>query len=198
MGLGIGIIAGVAYDPRRDGNLVGLPVGHLFGTHTTAGGLSKSGVFLRDYVYTFLEMLAPALTRQVVTDSVQGVAADPSAPRPPPDGAGAARFGARSRRTLLRARPRFSGPSFHGPPALRGRRRGERLANPLICLISLPAGACPGPGASPLRPDELAWILLVPSAGFFGCVSTILQIYLKNTGVIVSGPDRAFPAVFPS
>lgn len=72
VGLGIGIIAGVAYDPRRDTNLVGLPVGHLFGTHTTRVGL-KAGVFLRDYVYTFLEMLAPGLEREVVMDVMQGV-----------------------------------------------------------------------------------------------------------------------------
>ena len=73
VGMGIGIIAGVAYDPRRDTNLVGLPVGHLFGTHTTRVGL-KAGVFLRDYVYTFLEMLAPALERDVVLEAMQGVA----------------------------------------------------------------------------------------------------------------------------
>jgi LysR family cys regulon transcriptional activator len=71
VGLGIGIIAGVAYDPRRDTGLIGLPVGHLFGTHTTRVGV-KAGVFLRDYVYTFIEMLAPALTRDVVTDAIQG------------------------------------------------------------------------------------------------------------------------------
>ena len=70
VGLGIGIIAGVAYDPRRDGNLVGMPVGKLFGTHTTRVGI-KQGVFLRDYVYTFLQMLAPSLTRDVVADAVQ-------------------------------------------------------------------------------------------------------------------------------
>lgn len=75
VGMGIGIIAGVAYDPRRDTNLVGLPVGHLFGTHTTRVGL-KAGVFLRDYVYTFLEMLAPGLDREVVTEAMLGV--DPS------------------------------------------------------------------------------------------------------------------------
>jgi len=70
VGLGVGIIAGVAYDPRRDGNLVGLPAGRLFGTHTTRVGI-KSGVFLRDYVYTFLEMLAPTLTREVVANALQ-------------------------------------------------------------------------------------------------------------------------------
>ena len=72
VGMGIGIIAGVAYDPRRDTNLVGLSVGHLFGTHTTRVGL-KAGVFLRDYVYTFLEMLAPGLEREVVTEAMLGV-----------------------------------------------------------------------------------------------------------------------------
>ena len=46
-------------------------MGHLFGTHTTRVGV-KAGVFLRDYVYTFLEMLAPPLTRAVVTEAVQG------------------------------------------------------------------------------------------------------------------------------
>jgi len=70
VGLGIGIIAGVAYDPRRDANLVGIPVGRLFGTHTTRVGI-KEGVFLRDYVHTFLQMLAPSLTREVVQEAVQ-------------------------------------------------------------------------------------------------------------------------------
>lgn len=69
VGMGIGIIAGVAYDPRRDSGLVGLPVGRLFGTHTTRIGV-KSGVFLRDYVFTFLEMAAPALTRDVVQQAI--------------------------------------------------------------------------------------------------------------------------------
>lgn len=69
VGLGIGIIAGMAYDPRRDKGLVGLPVGHLFGTHTTRVAV-KSGVFLRDYVYVLLEMLAPELTREVVQEAI--------------------------------------------------------------------------------------------------------------------------------
>lgn len=69
IGLGIGIIAGVAFDPRRDKGLVGLPAGHLFGQHTTSVAL-KTGVFLRDYVYVLLEMLAANLTRDVVADAV--------------------------------------------------------------------------------------------------------------------------------
>ncbi len=74
VGLGVGIIAGMAFDPVREAGLVGLPAGHLFGTHVTRVAL-KSGIFLRDYVYVFLEMLAPALTREVVDAAVkEGVA----------------------------------------------------------------------------------------------------------------------------
>uniref|UniRef100_UPI0033414698 CysB family HTH-type transcriptional regulator n=1 Tax=Castellaniella defragrans TaxID=75697 RepID=UPI0033414698 len=70
IGLGIGIIAGVAFDPRRDKGLVGLPVGHLFGRHTTSVAI-KRGVFLRDYVYVLLEMLASDLTRDVVDKAIE-------------------------------------------------------------------------------------------------------------------------------
>ncbi|MEO6959372.1 MAG: transcriptional regulator, partial [Burkholderiaceae bacterium] len=70
IGLGVGIIAGVAFDPRRDKGLVGLPAGHLFGTHVTSVAI-KAGVFLRDYVYDLLEMMAPNLTREVVQQAVE-------------------------------------------------------------------------------------------------------------------------------
>jgi len=70
VGMGVGIIAGMAFDPRRDKGLVGLPAGHLFGTHTTNVAI-KSGVFLRDYVYVLLEMLSSHLTRDVVQDALE-------------------------------------------------------------------------------------------------------------------------------
>ncbi|MGE8590737.1 CysB family HTH-type transcriptional regulator [Alcaligenes sp. WGS1538] len=69
VGLGIGIIAGVAFDPRRDKGLVGLSAGHLFGTHHTRVAV-KAGSFLRDYIFVLLEMLAPALTRDVVQNAL--------------------------------------------------------------------------------------------------------------------------------
>jgi len=69
VGLGVGIIAGMAFDPRRDKGMVGIPAGHLFGTHTTRVAI-KSGVFLRDYVYVLLEMLSPELSRDVVQEAV--------------------------------------------------------------------------------------------------------------------------------
>ncbi len=78
VGLGIGIIAGMAFDPRRDKGLVGLPAGHLFGTHITRVAV-KSGVFLRDYVYVLLEMLAPELTRDVVQQAIDSAGKPPEA-----------------------------------------------------------------------------------------------------------------------
>ena len=69
VGLGVGIIAGMAFDPRRDKDLVGIPVGHLFGRHVTRVAV-KSGVFLRDYVYMFLQMMAADLTRDVVQQAI--------------------------------------------------------------------------------------------------------------------------------
>ncbi|HLR12220.1 MAG TPA: CysB family HTH-type transcriptional regulator [Burkholderiaceae bacterium] len=74
VGLGVGIIAGMAFDPRRDKGLAGIPLGHLFGTHTTRVGV-KSNVFLRDYVYEFISMLAADLTRETVAAAVMNGAA---------------------------------------------------------------------------------------------------------------------------
>lgn len=71
VGLGIGIIAGMAFDPRRDKGLVGLPAGHLFGTHVTRVAL-REGCFLRDYMYLFLNMLSDELTRERIDEAMYG------------------------------------------------------------------------------------------------------------------------------
>lgn len=70
LGLGVGIIAGVAYDPRRDRGLVGIPVGRLFGEHTTRVAV-KAGAFLRDYILTFITLLAPELERETIRESIE-------------------------------------------------------------------------------------------------------------------------------
>jgi LysR family cys regulon transcriptional activator len=70
VGMGIGIIAGVAFEPVRDAHLVSLPAGHLFGQQTTRIAI-KSGVFLRDYVYTFISMLAPDLDPEKIREQVE-------------------------------------------------------------------------------------------------------------------------------
>ena len=73
LGMGVGIIAGVAYDPRRDRGLVGIPVGRLFGRHTTRIAV-KAGSFLRDYIYTLIELLSPELTRESIREAVEAAA----------------------------------------------------------------------------------------------------------------------------
>ena len=70
VGLGIGIIAGVAFEPTKDASLVSIPAGHLFGQQTTRVAI-KSGTFLRDYVYTFISMLNPDLDAEKVRDQVE-------------------------------------------------------------------------------------------------------------------------------
>lgn len=60
VGLGIGIIAAMAHDPKKDLGLVSAPAGHLFGQQTARLAV-RQGEFLRDYVYTFISMLAKDL-----------------------------------------------------------------------------------------------------------------------------------------
>jgi LysR family cys regulon transcriptional activator len=50
--------------------LVSIPAGHLFGLQTTRIAL-KSGVFLRDYVYTLIAMLTPELSERQVRELVE-------------------------------------------------------------------------------------------------------------------------------
>jgi LysR family transcriptional regulator, cys regulon transcriptional activator len=56
-GMGVGIVAGVATDPRVD-PLIILPCGHLFGTNTTRLAV-KRDAYLRGFVYAFIELAAP-------------------------------------------------------------------------------------------------------------------------------------------
>lgn len=70
LGMGVGIIAGVAFDAMRDVRLQTLPAGHLFGTHTTRIGI-REGAFLRNYVYDFIEALAPALKPSAVKQQIE-------------------------------------------------------------------------------------------------------------------------------
>jgi LysR family transcriptional regulator, cys regulon transcriptional activator len=65
LGLGVGVIASVAYDAARDSNLVALDAGHLFATNTTRVAI-KRGAYLRGYVFDFIRTFAAPLTREVV------------------------------------------------------------------------------------------------------------------------------------
>lgn len=65
LGLGIGIVAHMAYEPRLDADLVALDAEHLFAASVTSIGFRR-GTFLRGFMYDFIEGFAPHLTREVV------------------------------------------------------------------------------------------------------------------------------------
>jgi LysR family cys regulon transcriptional activator len=71
LGMGIGIIAGMAFDPERDRNLRAIPVGQLFGMNVSRVAI-KQGAYLRSYIYTFIELLTPALNRKMVESAMRG------------------------------------------------------------------------------------------------------------------------------
>jgi len=71
LGMGVGIIAGLAFNATRDPNLRAIPAGHLFGMNLSRIAL-KEGAYLRGYVYTFIELLSPTLSRKMVERALAG------------------------------------------------------------------------------------------------------------------------------
>ena len=71
-GLGIGIVASMAWDERSDSDLVRLDADHLFEASTTHIGFRRS-LFLRGYMYDFIANFAPHLKRDLV-DHIASIA----------------------------------------------------------------------------------------------------------------------------
>ncbi|MGD2141525.1 MAG: HTH-type transcriptional regulator CysB [Burkholderiales bacterium] len=71
LGLGIGIVAMMAYNPERDQRLRALDASHLFEPSTTRIGIRKDS-YLRGYIYEFIAMFAPHLQRDVVDAAMRG------------------------------------------------------------------------------------------------------------------------------
>ena len=69
LGLGIGILAKMAFDPACDRNLRALDASHLFESSTTRIGIPRNA-YLRRYIYDFIEMFAPHLSRKTVDEAV--------------------------------------------------------------------------------------------------------------------------------
>ncbi|WP_148714793.1 HTH-type transcriptional regulator CysB [Chitinolyticbacter meiyuanensis] len=69
LGLGIGLIAAMAYEPDHDRDLVCIDAGHLFEKSTTHIGVRKDA-YLRGYAFDFIELFAPHLTRDVIRDNL--------------------------------------------------------------------------------------------------------------------------------
>ena len=70
LGMGVGIIAAIAFDPERDRQLRMMDARHLFQLNTTRLGLRR-GAWLRGYAYDFIEMFAPTLTRYDVEQAMR-------------------------------------------------------------------------------------------------------------------------------
>ncbi|MBR0565407.1 CysB family HTH-type transcriptional regulator [Azoarcus sp. L1K30] len=75
LGLGVGIIASMAFKPEREGELRLLDGSHLFPANTTRIAVRR-GHYLRGFAYRFIEMCSPRLTESHVRSDVSPVAAD--------------------------------------------------------------------------------------------------------------------------
>jgi LysR family transcriptional regulator, cys regulon transcriptional activator len=76
LGMGIGVVAEMAVrqDPQG-GDLAWRPVGHLFGSNLTRVAF-KRGVFLREFVSSFAELLSDRLTRALIQRAMTGGGVD--------------------------------------------------------------------------------------------------------------------------
>jgi LysR family cys regulon transcriptional activator len=70
LGMGVGIIAAIAYDEQRDAGLAAIDARHLFASNMTRLAVRR-GSFLRGYVYEFISTFASPLTRAVVDQAMQ-------------------------------------------------------------------------------------------------------------------------------
>jgi len=64
IGLGVNILTSMAFDSQRDSGLRAIDAAHLFEPSTTRIGISRN-CYIRNYIYDFIEMFAPHLSKQV-------------------------------------------------------------------------------------------------------------------------------------
>ncbi len=69
LGLGVGIVASMAYEPERDTGLRAIPADHLFESSVTNIGFRR-GAYLRGYMYDFIQLFAPHLDRDVIAHAM--------------------------------------------------------------------------------------------------------------------------------
>ena len=70
LGLGIGIVATLAYDPVTDSGLKALDASHLFDYSVTKIGFRR-GSFMRAYMRDFITLFAPHLNRDVLEQAIE-------------------------------------------------------------------------------------------------------------------------------
>ena len=69
LGIGVGIVASMAFDPEIDNELIAIDASHLFEASTTKIGLRR-GTFLRGYMYEFIGLFAPHLNKALVDEAL--------------------------------------------------------------------------------------------------------------------------------
>ena len=74
LGMGVGIVAAIAFDAERDRTLRALDARHLFEVNLTRLAIRR-GTWLPGFVYAFVESFAPTLTRPVVEQALAAEAA---------------------------------------------------------------------------------------------------------------------------
>ena len=75
LGVGVGIVAEMAFDPERDLALRSIDAAHLFEPSTTRIAVRRNA-YLRRFVYDFIELFAPHLSRAVVEKTMRGPGTD--------------------------------------------------------------------------------------------------------------------------
>jgi LysR family cys regulon transcriptional activator len=75
-GMGVGVVACMAFSAQEDSDLVAINAAHLFPTCTTWVGFRRDR-FLRDYMYAFLELVVPKADRQSIDQAIQFPDASP-------------------------------------------------------------------------------------------------------------------------
>ena len=72
LGLGVGIVAEMALrDDGTNSDLLAIPAGHLFGMNVARVAFKRSA-YLRNFVYTFAELVSSDLTRDLIEKAMSG------------------------------------------------------------------------------------------------------------------------------
>ncbi len=70
VGLGVGIVTGLAYDPRQDRGLAMMPAGALFGMNSVKLAVRRDA-FLRGFALSFIELFVPDVDLRVFERSIE-------------------------------------------------------------------------------------------------------------------------------
>ena len=76
LGLGVGVVAEMAIkDDGTNSDLLAVPAGHLFGLNVARVAFKRSA-YLRNFVYTFAELVSSNLNRELIEKTMSGHASD--------------------------------------------------------------------------------------------------------------------------